>query len=198
MLKYIEHVDVSFLLVAVCLFLSILSCYIFAYALFPLLKKVAEWEKKHERHGAANIILQSCFGGILMATSCILIDAALQINREIEFILIRYAGMVVLCVLLLQSRKLRLFLQDKMAKKTSFKLWIQCAIVFGLFYTGIGFGLLLAIVMVSIIPFINSDVVLLLLFDVARISIIGGFFLGNALYIIRVLKWTEINKEIKY
>jgi uncharacterized protein YqhQ len=196
--KYIVHGNVPFLLVAACLFLSILLCYIFAYALFPILKKVAEWEKKHERHGAANTMLQSCFGAVLVATLWLLVDAATQVKREIGFILIRYAGMVILCVLAYWYRRLRLFLSDKMAKKASLKLWMQCAILFGLLYIGIGFGLLLAIVMVCIMPFINSDVFLPLIFDSARISIIGGFFLGNALYIIRVLKWKEMNKEIKY
>jgi hypothetical protein len=189
--KYIVHGNVPFWLAVVCLFLSILLCYISVYALFPLMTKVVEWDKKHERHGAANTILQSCFGGILMATLWLLFDAALQINREIGFILIRYAGMVVLCVLLLQYRKLRLFLRDKMVKKASFKLWMQCAIIFGLLYIGIGFGLLLAFVMVSIMSVINSDVFLQLVFDIARISIIGGFFSGNAVYITRVLKWKK-------
>jgi hypothetical protein len=196
--KYIVHGDVPFLLIAVCLFLSILLCYIFAYISFPLLKKVAEWEKKHERHGVANTMLQSCFGGVLVATLWLLLDVALQVNREIWFILIRYAGMMGLCALLLQSRKLRLFLLNKMAKKASLKLWMQCAVIFGLLYIGIGFGLLLVFVMVSIMPFIDSDVFLRLVFDTARISIIGGFFLGNALYITHVLKRKKMIKEIKY
>jgi hypothetical protein len=191
--KYIVHGDVSFLLVAACLFLSILSCYILVYVLFPLLKKVAEWEKKHERHGVANTILQSCFGGIVMATLYLLVDVALQVKREIGFILIRYAGMVVLCVLAYWYRKLRLFLSDKMARKASFILWMQCAIIFGLLYIGIGFGLFLAFVMVSIMPFINIDVFWQLVFDIAGTMILVGFFSGNAVYIIRVLKWKKIH-----
>ncbi|MDR1095405.1 MAG: hypothetical protein LBL31_03350 [Spirochaetaceae bacterium] len=191
--KYIVHGDVPFWLVAACLFLSILSCYILVYVLFPLLKKVAEWEKKHERHGVANTILQSCFGGIVMATLYLLVDVALQVKREIGFILIRYTGMVMLCVLAYWYRKLRLFLSDKMAKKASFILWMQCAIIFGLLYIGIGFGLFLAFVMVSIMPFINIDVFWQLVFDIAGTMILVGFFSGNAVYIIRVLKWKKIH-----
>jgi hypothetical protein len=87
------------------------------------------------------------------------------------------------------------FLRDKMAKKASFKLWIQCAIVVGLFYTGIGFGLFAVILIFSAIPFIGIDALLYLVFVIARVSIITGFFSGNALYIARVLKWEKMNKD---
>jgi hypothetical protein len=187
-LKYIEHVDVSFLLFAAGLFLSILLGFVIFYILFPLLKKADEWDKKHESHSVANTILESFFGGVIMATLCLLVDTGTQVKREIWFILIRYAGWAILCVSTLQYRKLGRFLRDKMAKKASFKLWLQYAIVFGLLYIGIGYGLMLAFVMFSNMPFVNIDVFLQVVFEAVQLSIITGLILGNALYIARVLK----------
>jgi hypothetical protein len=138
-----------------------------------------------------------CLIGILLATLCLLFDLFTQINTKIGVILIRYPGMAVLCVLLLQYRKCGLFLRDKLAQKASFKLWLYCVIVVGLLYLGIGFGLFAAIVVICVIPSI-IDVILPLFVDLMRTMISVGFFLGNAVYITSVLKWKKMNKEIKY
>jgi hypothetical protein len=134
-------------------------------------------------------IIRTCLIGVLIATLCLFIDAVTQIKREIWIIIIRYAGMIVLSVLIHQYRKLERFLPNTMAKEASFKLWVQCVIVLGLLYIGIGYGLFLAIFITFIIlmPFLNNDV-FQIIFDIYRITVILGFLFGNGVYITCVLK----------
>jgi amino acid transporter len=62
-LKYIEHIDLSFWLVVALLFLVTLSFFIFVYISYPLLKKVALWEKKNKnrKRSRENMPIKSRF-----------------------------------------------------------------------------------------------------------------------------------------
>jgi hypothetical protein len=146
-------------------------------------------------HDAVKPIAQSCLTGVLIAASCLLLDLFTQTKREAWVIIIRSMGLVILCVLVYWYRKLELYLPDKTAKKPSFKLWAQCAIVLGALYVGVGYGLFLGFLLFFIfIPFINIDWFPQLLFDVTRILIIVGVLFGNAVYLTCVLKW-EFKKD---
>jgi hypothetical protein len=137
----------------------------------------------------AKTIIQPCLYGVLIATLCLFLDFFTQVKREIWVIIVRYAAAIILSVVIHQYRKLERFLPDKTAKDPSFKLWRQCAIVLGLLYIGIGYGLFLTLFLIFVIfiPFLN-DGTFQVVFDAYRFTIIVGFVLGNAVYITCVLK----------